>query len=164
MFCTAVAARRPISETSSTSSGVKASARAAAEGDETERRRADEQRRGEARAHPELEQLVLFRMETIGQIRAVDRPPAADRLEDRSRHGPGAARRKDVADALARHGEDLEPLALHQDDGDPVERNDSPHLADERVERLLEPERRGERASAAVGRLEDVHAPPEGVT
>ena len=78
--------------------------------------------------------------------------------------GPELPGRKDVADALARHGEDLEPLALHQHDGDPVERNHSSHLADEGVERLLEPKRRGERASATVGRLEDVHAPPEGVT
>src|SRR3954447_24411659 len=66
---------------------------AAAEGDETERRRTDEQRRGETRAHSELEQLVLFRMETIREIPAVDRPPTADRLEDRSRHWSGAARR-----------------------------------------------------------------------
>ena len=142
----------------------------AGEGDQPERGRADEQRRRQPRAQPEVDQHVLLRVAPIGHVRAVHRPSR----RARSRRsipptGPELPAGKTSPTPLPADGEHLEPLALEQHDGDPVERHDTSNLADERRERLVELERRRRargrngsptRGCPRAGRARHVTLPP----
>ena len=85
MFWTAVAASRPISETSSSSSSLKASGSLRANETSPIDVRADEERRRQAGAQPELEQLRLLGIEVVAHVAAVNGLLGREHLEDRAR-------------------------------------------------------------------------------
>ena len=144
--------------------GVERVGVASREGDEPDRGRADEQGRHEARMQAEREQLVLLGMLHLVEVAPVHRPPARHDFEDRPRAGSRGTGGKHVVDARARGREHLEAVALDEHDGDAVERHERTHLADERLERVLEHERGAERTRATVRGLEHVDAPAERVS
>ena len=123
--------------------------------------RADEERRGQPRAQPEVEQLLLFGVKPIFHVAAAHRLALGDRFEDRAGGGARRAGREHLVRGCARGRQHLESISLEEDDAQPVERYEPAHLADERAERLVEPERGAERPRAAVRRLQHVDAPSE---
>ena len=111
----------------------------------------------------EREQLLLLRMLRLGEVAPVHGPAARHDVEDRAGQRSRRAWWKYVVDTRARRRQHLETLALDQHDRDAVERHERAHLADERLESVLEYERRAECARAAVRRLEHVDAAAERV-
>src|SRR3954467_15052118 len=82
-------------------------------------------------------------------------------LPPRSPPAVSPAAREVAAGRLAGRRDDARRALLGEYDRDPVERDQPSQLSDERAERLVEVERRAERACAAVGGVEQVGAPPE---
>ena len=161
MFCTAVAAEPADQRDELDLLGAEGVGLAADEGDQPDRGRPDEQRRGQPRAKPELEQHRFLGMELVEHVAPVDGAPRRERLEDRAVDRARASRREDFSGALARGREHFELVAFDEHDGDPIERHEPAHLADERAERLLEDQGRPERAGAAIRGLEHVDTATE---
>ena len=163
MFCTAVATRRPSSETSSTSSVAEGVAlgRARARASRSCARRAAAARRarcaGRARASarpPESRRPSRSRRTTILPVEHALEHRAVESGRCCPAGRPRLAPRPAVA--IVRRG-----VAFDEDDRRALERDEPAQLADEGAERLVELERRAERARAPVRRLEHVDAVPE---
>jgi len=128
------------------------------ERDHPERTRAGEERRGDAAAQTELEQLRLLRIALVRNVLAVDGLTAEHLLEQRALDGPVRPRREDVVRGAPGRGHHLRAARVGEHDRHPLERNQPAELANERVEGLVQLERRAQRPGAAARRLEQVDA------
>src|SRR4029450_825469 len=97
----------------------------------------------------------------VGDVAPYDDLAVEHAFEQRALDRVAVAGREHVTGAAARGRHRGRGVALHQDDRRPLEGNEATQLADERAERLVELERRAERARAAVRSLEDVDAVTE---
>jgi hypothetical protein len=100
-------------------------------------------------------------MEPVEHVAPVHGAPCRDGFEDRPVDRPRAPRREDLSGALAGGREHFEPVAFDEHDGDPVERHEPAHFADERAESFFDDQGRPERAGATVRGLEHVDAAAE---
>jgi hypothetical protein len=124
-----------------------------------------EERRGDPGAEAELAELALLGVARLGHVLAVDRLASAkDLVEQRLAHGLARAAGEDHLCADSRHRQHLSGSRLFEDDRHPVERDEAAQLADERLESLVEIERRTEGTCAACRRLEDVGTAAQLVT
>ena len=124
-----------------------------------------EERRGDPGAEAELAELALLGVARVGHVLAIDRLAGAkDLVEQCLADRLARAAGEDHLGADSRHRQHLRGSRLFEDDRHPVERDEAAQLADERLESLVEIERRVEGACAACRRLEDVRTAAQLVT
>ena len=165
MFWTALPRKRPSSETSSTSSSVKASG--STRTSETIPTVRAPTTSGAARRErsPSSLNSVLLGVFPVGHVLSVDRLARSQNVvEQRARDRAAGARREDRLRAGARCRDHARGSLLGEHDRRAVERDEAAKLPDEGREGLLDLERRAERAGAAVGSVEQVDPAAELVT
>ncbi len=162
MFWIALPTRRPRSPSSSISPARNASGSCADDRDRADRRRPGQDRRDDAGVEPEGEELLLLVVRRFRHVLPVDRLPALDDVfHDRAFDRDDGSGRENPFGPLPGRREHAEPPVLEQDDRRALEWDQSPQLPDEGGERLLQVERRSERAGGPVRRVEDVGAPTQ---
>ena len=109
----------------------------------------------------EVEQHLVFRVLGIREIPPNDDFAGEHAVEHRAAQWACGARREDLVRSAACRRHRAGGLTLDEDDRRSLERDEAAYLADEGAERLLDLERRSERAGAAVRRLEEVDAAAE---
>ena len=126
---------------------MNASALCARERDHPDRPRAEQERRDQLAAQAEVDELAVLRVRRVGEVAGGRRPRRRARARAPSR---GAGRRcpagRHVVRAAPGGRDRPRRVVLDEHDRRAVERHEPAHLADERAERLLDLERRPERA------------------
>ena len=131
------------------------------DGQHPDRPRADRQRRDELAAQAERDEQTVLRELRVGEVVAHDRMAGEHALQHGALERADAAGREQLVRAAAGGGDRRRRVVLDEHDRRAVERNEAAQLDDERAERLLDLQRRAERAGAAVRRLERVDVAAE---